>query len=291
MQSRHLWVLTALGVLLLATVTWWALALWPAPTDGAAWLLRAREVCFGRTATGLPEPSGWLLLLLQPPLMLGAMFVIWGRDVPGAVSALAARPAGRVSLVAVSGVLLAGGFGASVRVARAMEPAGAFEVTDAPVPDTYPRLDRAAPPLALVDQHGNIITTAQFLGRPVIVTFAFGHCETVCPVVVHDVLEARRRSQPDAVVLVLSLDPWRDTPARLPYIANQWHLDSLDHALSGTVENVEAVLDDWNVARSRNLQTGDIVHPRLVYLIDETGAIAYAATGGINVLVELMGRL
>jgi cytochrome oxidase Cu insertion factor (SCO1/SenC/PrrC family) len=281
----------ALGVLLLATVTWWALALWPAPTEGAAWLLRAREVCFGRTATGLPEASGWLLLLLQPPLMLGAIFVIWGRDVPAAVSALAARPMGRAALAAVSVVLLAGTFGASVRVARAMEPADAFAVTDAPVPDTYPRLDRAPPPLALLDQHGNTVTTTQYLGRPVIVTFAFGHCETVCPVVVHDVLEARRLSEVDAVVLVLSLDPWRDTPARLPSIATQWHLSPDDHALSGPVDQVEAVLDDWNVARSRNLQTGDIVHPRLVYLIDEAGTMAYAATGGIAMLQELLRRL
>jgi cytochrome oxidase Cu insertion factor (SCO1/SenC/PrrC family) len=51
-----------------------------------------------------------------------------------------------------------------------------------------------------------------------------------------------------------------------------------------------AALDAWNIPRSRDLQTGDIVHPALVYVIDPEGRIAYALQGDPDALVELVRR-
>jgi cytochrome oxidase Cu insertion factor (SCO1/SenC/PrrC family) len=61
--------------------------------------------------------------------------------------------------------------------------------------------------------------------------------------------------------------------------------------LSGEVEEVEDVLTRWNVARRRDPRTGDVVHPPLVYVLDRSGRIAFASTGGTQALVELLGRL
>jgi cytochrome oxidase Cu insertion factor (SCO1/SenC/PrrC family) len=124
------------------------------------------------------------------------------------------------------------------------------------------------------------------------VTFAFGHCETVCPLVVRDVLEARRRAaKVTPAVLVVTLDPWRDRPARLPSIAAHWGLDTGAYVASGEIEDVEAALDRWDVVRARDPRTGDVVHVPVVYLVDRGGRIAYAVNGGQDRIVELLRHM
>jgi cytochrome oxidase Cu insertion factor (SCO1/SenC/PrrC family) len=129
----------------------------------------------------------------------------------------------------------------------------------------------------------------------VLVTFAYAHCQTVCPVVVMHVLEAQealRGSAAFPAVAIVTLDPWRDPPSRLPAIAQGWSLPAEDAwLLGGGVPDVEAVLDAWNVARSRNLTTGEVTHPSLVYVVDRDGRLAYASTGGIDALISLVRRL
>ncbi len=292
MRSREAAALAAAALLLAITAAWWALALWPAPA-GAAWVVRAREVCFGTGPTGLPDAAGWMALVLQPTIMFGVLFAVWGRALEGGLSALTSRLRGRLALGAVGLVLGAGLTAATVRILDARGAAGVFgdpAVRSPPLAGS--RLDRAAPTMRLVDQHGQVVTLDRFRGRPVVVTFAFGHCETVCPAVVHDVLRAcERTADLDPVALVVTLDPWRDVPARLPHLAEQWALGARGHVLSGTVEQVEAVLDDWQVGRARDPSTGDIAHPRLVYLIDRDGKVAFATSGTSDDLATLLRRL
>jgi protein SCO1/2 len=185
------------------------------------------------------------------------------------------------------------GSAATWRVANAVSAGQPIVLDEETLPDTYPRLDRAAPSLGLIDQRGDTIALATFSGSITLVTFAFAHCETVCPAVVRDVLEAHRLladSVPMAAVVV-TLDPWRDTPSRLPYVAQKWELGEAEHVVSGSVEHVEAVLDAWNVPRRRDPQTGDVTHPALVYLVDPNGTIVYAARGGVGTITSLAARL
>jgi protein SCO1/2 len=160
------------------------------------------------------------------------------------------------------------------------------------LPTNYPRLDRPAPTLGLVDQLGDTITMKQLRGRPVLVTFAYAHCETVCPVVVHEVLRARARlAALDPAVVVITLDPWRDTPARLPAMAAQWRLPDGALVLGGDVTSVVAELDRWNVPRAREPRTGEVTHPNLVYVVDRNGMIAFATTGDADTIEQLVQRL
>jgi protein SCO1/2 len=162
-------------------------------------------------------------------------------------------------------------------------------------PETYPRLDQPAPALSLVAQSGHTIQLAQFTGRPVLVTFAFAHCTTVCPVIVRQTLAAQAMLKGSALypaVLIVTLDPWRDTPSRLPALAESWQLPRGDaFVLSGAVEQVERVLGGWNIPRTRNESTGDVTHPALVYVVDKNGRIAFASTGGSEHLAALLRRL
>ena len=291
MRMREAGALGALAVILGLTAALWALALWPLPTDAPLWLARTRAVCFGTASSGLPDASGWLVMIVQPGIMLSILFAGWGRSLADSLRWLAHRAAGRASLLAVAAGLTLGLGAAAWRVASATDRPWETARDDDP-PATYPRLDRPAPPLGLVDQHGRDVTLERFAGRPVLVTFAYAHCQTVCPVIVHDVLSARRAAGPPSpAVLVVTLDPERDVPARLPAIAAQWKLEAEELVASGSVAQVEAALDAWGVARARDPRTGDVAHPRLIYILDGRGRIAYATTGGVRAITSLLERL
>lgn len=296
MRRDHLFALWCLAMIVVTTVAWWALALWPVPADGPEWLLRTRAVCFGSTDSGLPAVEGWLLLIFQPLGMTIALFLGWGQSTREALGMLVRSLPGRLAAVATVVVLLLGAGGTTVRVANAMGADQVLLETPTTTPGDHPRVDLPAPtPLALVDQSGEAFPLDGYRGRPVLVTFAFAHCETVCPVLVREVLEAQRLAS-DAgaerpAVVVLTVDPWRDPPSRLAYLARKWDLGADAHVLSGPVDAVLAELDAWDVPIQRDERTGDIIHPALVYVLDRAGRIAFVATGGGRYTAELLARL
>lgn len=284
------------GLIALFTITaaWWALALWPVE-NGPVWLERTRYVCFGVAGNGLPDGSGWIGLIGGPAGMLVILLVGWRS---GLVSLARRFRSSRV--VAATFTALALGTmvlvtGAAVRVQQA-RVSTTWLTEESPIPAAnYPRLDRDAPLLALTAQNGELVDLAAFAGQPVLVTFAYAHCTTICPVIVMQALQAQAElagSPDEPAVLIVTLDPWRDTPSRLPAMAKSWGLpDRGAWVLSGSVDDVEAALDRWNVSRGRDMTTGEVTHPSLVYVIDRAGRLAYASTGGIDALVSLVRRL
>ena len=277
--STRAWAaLAALAAILAITVSWWALALWPA-ADAPAWQVLTRETCFGTAATGLPDAGGWLALSGQPLGMLLVLGAGWGDDVKAGLRALTDRVSGQLVVGASAALLLAGALGVIVRVRVADARPFASSPTEA-VAGQLNRLNDAAKPISLVDQSGRTVALEQFRGRPVIVTFAYAHCQTVCPVLVSEVLGARDAlAAPKPVVLIVTLDPWRDTPSRLASMAERWGASGDVHVLSGAPDSVERVLNAWRVPRARNERTGDLSHPSVVYVLGPDGRIAYVVEG------------
>ena len=267
--------LGALAAILAITASWWALALWPTADTAPAWLLRTRETCFGTAETGLPDAGGWLVLMGQPLSMLLVLFAAWGRDVRAGLRRALERVAGQVAVGVTAAALVAGVLAVGVRVRVADAQPFAASRTEQ-IADRLTRINDKPKPLALVDQAGDTVTLERFRGRPVLVTFAYANCATVCPLVVNEVLGARRQlAAQDPVVLIVTLDPWRDTPSRLPTIAQKWGVSGDVHVLSGAPEAVERVLNAWRIPRVRNERTGDLSHPSLVYVVGADGRIAY----------------
>ncbi len=273
---------TALGTLaaiMVITAGWWALALWPAGDAAPAWLTLTREVCFGTSETGLPNAGGWLTLMGQPLSMLLVLFAVWGKDVRAGLRMASEHVTGQLVLGASAALLVAGVVGVTVRVRVADAQPFASSPTER-VASQLTRINDEAKPLSLIDQSGQTVTLEQFRGRPVIVTFAYAHCETVCPLIVNEVLTARDAlPAQNPVVLIVTLDPWRDTPSRLSSIATQWGLTGDAHVLSGETEVVERALNAWRVPRVKNEKTGELSHPTLVYVVGVDGRIAYAVGG------------
>ena len=280
----------ALGLILAITASWWAFALWPVGSAAPEWVLRTRDVCFGTVADSLPTPVGWLVLVGQPIGMIGLLAAVWGAELRRGLTLAITRTAGQVAIGVVSAALLAGVWAVVVRVRTAgQEPflTGAGEAAS-----QLTRVNDPAPALTLTDQHGREVSLASFRGRPVLVSFAFAHCGTVCPLIVSDLLSVRQRSgENPPPVLVVTLDPWRDTPSRLPAIAAQWHLQEGTHVLSGRPEVVERTLNAWRIPRVRNEKTGDISHPSLVYVIDAAGRIAYVVPGEVGAIAAAVRAL
>ena len=274
--------LGALAAILAITASWWALALWPTD-DAPAWLLLTRETCFGTAETGLPDAGGWMALTGQPLGMLLVLFAGWGDEVKAGLRAAMDRVSGQLVLGTAAALLLAGMFSVVVRVRVADARPFASSRTEA-VAGQLNRLSQEPKPLSLVDQAGRRVTLEEFRGRAVLVTFAYAHCETVCPVLVNEVLGARDKLEPKPVVLIVTLDPWRDTPSRLTTIATQWGATGDVHVLSGETEQVERVLNAWRVPRARNERTGDVSHPSVVYVIGADGRIAYVVSGSEPVI-------
>lgn len=293
MTPRGALALGALSVILVVTVAWWALAFWPLTTAAPAWLARTREVCFGAQPDGLPDGGGWILLVGEPIGLLGVLVAVWGGALREGLTLTLRRPVGRILLAGAALGLLAG-VGEAVHLVRELrgEP---FALSTAPDPAAAiaaGRVDDPAPALRLVDQHGDSVALAGLAGQPVIVTFAYAHCTTVCPLAVQAARDAASRLRDRGVVLlVVTLDPWRDTPARLPSIAVEWRLGDAMHVLSGDVAAVEHTLSAWRVPRVRNSSTGDLTHPTIVYVVSPRGRIAYALGADADAIVAAVSAL
>lgn len=281
--------LTALGAIGFVTVAWWLLALAPAAGE-PEWLSRTREVCFDLGPDGLPGISGWMLLIGQPFVMAGFLAVVWPRPLKRGLAWILDAPLGRVMGLLAVGVAVAGLGATTVRVMEVSAArASRVQLPPGMAAADHPRQDRPAPGLGLVDQMGRRVEWGDLAGRPTIVTFAFGHCGDICPLVVENARIARDAvwGSDRATLVVVTLDPWRDTPERLSELAERWHLAPGDRMLSGSIDEVEAVLDAWNVARARNPQTGAITHPPMVYFVEPTGDIAFVTLSGRATLIEL----
>ncbi len=266
------------GLLLVATLTMWLFAFISLPTDSKSveWLQRAQLVCFGRTASGLPDAGGWLLLIAAPILFLIVVLIGYGADLVTSASQLSATFFGKciiavlVSWLAIQTVWV--GFKIVPRLSSPVESVDLLEE----FPETYPKRMIAAPEFELINQYGQPIKLSDMKGKVVILTFMFAHCQTMCPLILKAVQEASADiSATDIAVVFITLDPWRDTPSALPQMAKSWKLKDGQFALSADPEVVNAVLDSYQIPRTRDDKNGEVVHPALVQVINRSGQIIY----------------
>ncbi len=277
--SSRRFAVGALSLWLTITVGWWVLAFAPLPVP-PEWLDQARAVCFGSSPSGLPDNYGWVLLVLGPLSMLGFLLAVWGSELRAALRFASRRSWGVALVVWILAGLVGGGLWVARRVDGARRAAAAYAplAEEERLPEAYPRTFDPAPALGLVDQAGARLDLATLRGKTVLVSFAFAHCVTVCPMLI-GTLHAATEGLPPAemAVVVITLDPWRDTPGNLAAIAASWKLERMPSArlLSGGVDEVNAVLAAWGAGGNRDETTGEISHPGLIYVVDSQSRIAF----------------
>lgn len=258
------------------TMGWWALAFLPA--SGKEWMVTFQAICFGTKPSGLPDARGWSFLILAPGSFLLSILVAYSAEVKKAFHAIMTWPKFRVLTAILAGSLIweVGWVATRIYAGIRMENASYDPVQNGILPDSYPRTDKPAPDFSLTDQNGNLMAIKDFRGNAVILTFAFAHCQTVCPTLVTSTVKAMESAQMKNLKAVfITLDPWRDTPKSLPQLARRWKLPESAHILSGDPVSVTTTLDGYSVPWQRDEKTGDVSHPALVYVLDPQGRIAY----------------
>lgn len=129
----------------------------------------------------------------------------------------------------------------------------------------------------LVDQHGRAVTEADFADRHKLVFFGFTHCPDVCPTTLARMSVVLRLLGPAAArlhPLFITVDPERDTPERLREYAKSF--DPRIVYLTGTPQQVAAVLDSWWVTRAK-IAAGEgdysMEHSAVLYLLNPVGEV------------------
>ncbi len=275
------------------TMAWWMLAFTRVAPAAPEWLARTQAVCFGTLANGLPDSYGWMNLIVPPLAMLGSLLTVYWRELTGTLRNLWSDRLGKVLLVTLlAAPIFQGGWVADrVWQGLAIEAARITLPERGDLPAGFPRMDRPAPDFRLVDQHGASVALSDLRGRVVYLTFAFGHCSATCPLVIRSMLTAARRTEGMRPhLLIVTLDPWRDTPGALPTLADKWQLADNGQILSGKIPEVVGVLDRYEVFYQRDLNTGDIGHPPLVYVIGPNGRIAYILNNPSPTWIAAAGR-
>ncbi len=276
-EARTATILTLMW--LVGTLSWWGLAFPPLPQAPPAWLARLQEICFGSEAAGVPKLYGWGALFSGPVAFGLVIWAGWGAEVFSGLAALWRRPLPRALIVLCCTALFAqmawAGWLTVAASRSAWDPAA--DIQSEPFPQSYPRLNLPLPKFRLLDRDGNFRADTDLRGRIALVSFAYGHCTTVCPATVATLQTAAHRlTQVRPRIVIITLDAWRDTPSALTAIGDKWGLDDDALLLSGNPIEVDRVLDEFRVARTRNGQTGEIDHVALTYVVDTEGRIAYA---------------
>jgi protein SCO1/2 len=137
---------------------------------------------------------------------------------------------------------------------------------------------RELPVVELVDEHGAPFRPAEFSGRWSFLYFGYTYCPDVCPLTLVELaglkqrLAAEARAEPVAFYLV-SVDPQRDTPARLrEYVA---YFDSELRGLTGSAEALAALASAtetlFDVPEDRSGDNYLVSHSSNVVLLDPDG--------------------
>jgi protein SCO1/2 len=130
-------------------------------------------------------------------------------------------------------------------------------------------------PFALIDQDGRPVTDRTFLGKPTVFYFGFTYCPEVCPTTLGHLAAWMRALGPEADklnVVFVSIDPERDTPAKLKAYLSAY--DPRFRGLTGSPEAVAAAAHQFNVYYNKvPLQDGGytVDHSTTLYLMDAQG--------------------
>ena len=258
----------------------WVLAFCPVDID-SEWLASAQMVCFGTLENGMPNSYGWIKLICTPLALLLALFIVWPREFFELSSKILIINSGRIIVIFLLCLTVYQGTVVSRKVLYAnklklvFSPQG-FQGKNIPLPDTYPRTAKRAPEFLLTDFNGKKFGTKNFKGKVVYLTFAFTRCSSICPLLINTVRTALGRSNDKKRELVIiSLDPWRETVKNVNETTRNLVLGEREHYLVGSVKQIKRVLDEYDVPRARELRNGEIIHPGLVYVLDTEGKIAY----------------
>jgi protein SCO1/2 len=166
-----------------------------------------------------------------------------------------------------------------------------------PAPDAGPPRSQSIYEVAdqLVDQHGRPVGLDLFRGHPVLVSMFYASCPDACPLLIADIqrieMELPPRARADLRVVLVSLDPERDTPEALQALAQARGIDQsrwgLLRAPDDTVREIAAALG----IKYRRQPDGSFNHSSVITLLDRSGVVQSRVEGISRPHASLLKRL
>jgi protein SCO1/2 len=146
--------------------------------------------------------------------------------------------------------------------------------------------DATAPPFELTADTGDRVSLDAFRGDVVLLYFGYTFCPDICPASLAELATAVGGLDPskrdDVQVLMISVDPARDTPEVLGDYMD--HFDPAFVGLTGSDAEIAVVAADYDVfyqAHEGTAATGYLVdHWAGVYLIDRDGQLVESFSFG-----------
>ena len=130
---------------------------------------------------------------------------------------------------------------------------------------------------AFQEQRGADVRLDVYRGQPVLMSMLYASCTDTCPLLIAELRRIEASLAPalraDLRVLLVSLDPARDTPAALGRLADAHRLDAARwRLLRGTDDSVRDVAGVLGV-KFRRLTKGVIDHSTVIAVLDRRGVV------------------
>jgi protein SCO1/2 len=130
---------------------------------------------------------------------------------------------------------------------------------------------------SLIDENGEQVKLSDYRGKPVLLYFGYTFCPDVCPTTMAELGRMMRElgdQAEDVQVVMISVDPERDTPERLAEYVHYFHPDFI--GLTGTEEQVSQAATPLGIYYAKQEVEGAsgylMDHTATVLLIDKDGS-------------------
>lgn len=129
----------------------------------------------------------------------------------------------------------------------------------------------------LTDQDGSAQRIDLYRGHPVLITMFYGSCPNVCPLI-FEALRATEATLPENArgelrILLVSIDPKRDTPVALAKLAKERHVDLKRWTIASASEHDVRTLAAALGIQYRKLPNGDFNHTSIISLLTDDGSL------------------
>ena len=129
--------------------------------------------------------------------------------------------------------------------------------------------------------NGNAFSLSKLGGKPTVMAMVYTSCQYVCPLTVQNIKRIERTlnsAQADNVNFALfSLDPERDTPAKLSEFAKLHNITAPSWTLAqgnaGAIRKLAVTLG----IKYKQVESGDYEHDATIFILDKNGVVKYQA--------------
>ena len=140
------------------------------------------------------------------------------------------------------------------------------------------------------DQMGAERPLSSLRGAPKLLAFVYTHCSAVCPITIAELKRIEAQTSPNVGIVLVSLDPARDTAGQLKRYASEHGLGARWTLLSGSEEAVRDLAVTLGV-RYERLANDDLAHANVITVLDAEGQVVHQQSGldGSDAIVRMFG--